>query len=151
MEEGISRRGNMRGIIQFFTRSQEFVDAVARETERTLLSWGRRETRFTQHVSKIIHCMIDKEYEIFDLNSPSLVYGTFDLSEMRGGDRVEIKMFATVAGRPEKLVDHWVLDNYQSVPIFLIQGIVLPTGSRLVLKLSRGEEITIGCEIFALE
>jgi len=140
----------MKAFVRYFTNRVEFAEAVAREVERVLAA-QRRETCFTQHVEKTIRCTLDEEYEVFSLASPAKVAGVFDLSEMRGGDRVEIKVFAPVAGRPERVLEHWILDNFQKEPVFAMPMLVLPRGSRIVVQQTRGSSVVVGTEVFAFE
>lgn len=139
------------GIVQYFINRPEFREAIATEAERVLTTWNGRRTHFNQHVEKTVKCMLGKEYDVFSLDTPARVSGLFDLSEMRGGDRVEIVVRSPVAGREEKIVDRWILDNYQEMPVFVMPEIVLAARARISIEQTRGVSIGVGVEIFAFE
>ena len=139
----------MKSIIRYFTNRTEFAEAVAREVERVLSLREVKATRFSQHVKKIIRCSLDQDYEVLSLDSPAKVSGVFDLSEMRGGDRIEIEVLVPVANCNEKLLERWILDNFQEMPVFALPILVLPSRSKVVVRQTRGSSVIIGVEIFA--
>lgn len=141
----------MKAIVRYFTRRLEFAEAVAREVERALAIKDKAKSCFSQHIEKVVRCSLDQEYEVFRLDVPAKVSGLFDLSEMRGGDRVEIEILAPVANRPEKKVDRWILDNFQEIPVFVLPTMTLPSHSRVVIKQTRGTSVVVGVEMFAFE
>lgn len=83
---------------------------------------------------------VNHEHELIDLlaDNPYFLCGYVDLSDLRGGDKVEIREYVTMEGRELLFFKH-ELSNQQEAPVFWLPDRMVHERYRVTLKQVSGQ------------
>jgi len=112
---------------------------------KSLTQFFTKPSRSARHSCNVVALLVENalisdlaiEYEIFEAKRDEFVWGFLDFSEMRPGDRFELRLYSPIMGK-EYLFEHWAVEGQQEAPGFTLSERLLLKGSRITVTQVRG-------------
>lgn len=127
----------LTAFVRFFISFPEVRQLLA-DSLRPYLRNNHTRTGFTLAASDEVALPVRQEYTIFTAAMTRETCGLFDISALRPGDSLLVRLYMPVRGT-ERLAEIWSIDyNGEMPPCYSIETCLLPAGSRVTVEQKTG-------------